>query len=238
MEWLPAKSPLIIAHRGASADAPENSLAAFGLAAEQGADGIELDVRLSADGHPVVIHDGRVDRTTNGTGRVDRLTMAELQALELAEGETIPALHTVFEVLGPRLLYFIEIKDFSWRGQGIETAVADLIQAFHLENRALVSSFNPFVVRRARQSLSSTTPVALIRAPGLLKFTYLLAEGEADHPHHSLVDASYMAWARKRGYRVHAWTVDDAAEAQRLVDLGVDGIATNKPQFIRESLEK
>lgn len=236
MDWLAARTPLIIGHRGASADAPENTLAAFALAVAQGADGIELDVQLSADGWPVILHDHDVSRTTNGTGAVSRLTVAELRELDAGDGQGVPTLDELFEMLGPQVLYNIEIKDAGWWSRGIEAAVADRIEAYHLQNRVLVSSFNPLSVRRARRELPRTTPVGLIRDSGLGQYTYFLASGEADHPHYSLVDSAYMAWARQRGYRVHVWTVDDPAEARRLVDLGVHGLITNRPQFIRECL--
>jgi glycerophosphoryl diester phosphodiesterase len=236
MDWLTAPTPLIIGHRGASADAPENTLAAFGLAVAQGADGIELDVQLSADGWPVIMHDRDVARTTNGSGMVSRLTVAQLRELDAGDGQGAPTLDDLFEMLGPQALYNIELKDFGWRSRGLEAAVADRIEAHHLQNRVLVSSFNPLSVRRARRELPRTTPVGLIRDTGLRRYTYLLADGEADHPHHSLVDEAYMAWARQKGFRVHVWTVDDPAEARRLVALGVHGVITNKPGFIRKQL--
>ncbi|MCP4425873.1 MAG: glycerophosphodiester phosphodiesterase [Chloroflexi bacterium] len=236
MDWLTAGKPLIIGHRGASADAPENTLAAFALAAEQGADGIELDVQLSGDGRLIIIHDFDVSRTTDGQGQVSSLTVETLQSFDAGQGQTMPTLDEVFETLGPRLLYNIEIKYFGWRSNGIEAAVADRIESHHLENRVLVSSFNPLAVRRAQRQLSRTVPTALIRGQGFLKYGYLLADGAADHPHYSLVDEAYMAWAKKRGYRVNVWTVDDLVEARRLVNLGVHGLITNKPEALRESL--
>ena len=236
MRWFGSDRPLIIGHRGASAYAPENTLAAFELAAEQGADAIELDVQLSKDGRLVIIHDFDVSRTTNGQGKVADLTVDELQTFDAGEGQKILTLDELFESMGPRLLYNIEIKYFGLPDRGIETAVADRITAYHLENHVLVSSFNPLVVRRARHQLPRTVPVALIRAGGLLKYTYLLADGEADHPHYSLVDEAHMDWAKKRGYWTNVWTVDEPAEAQRLARLGVNGLATNKPDLIRESL--
>lgn len=233
MDWFTAEKPLIIGHRGASADAPENTLTAFALALEQGADGVELDVQLSADGWPVVCHDFRVDRMTNGTGLVSQLTVAQLRELDAGEGEGIPTLDEVFELLGPGALYNVELKNWDWRDKGLETAVADRIQSHNLERQVLVSSFNPFALRRARRHLTRSTPLAMIRERGWLQYSYLLASGEADHPHSSFVNESYMAWARRHGYRVHVWTVDDPAEAQRLVQLGVHGLITNKPKLMR-----
>lgn len=236
MRWFGSNRTLVIGHRGASAYAPENTLAAFELAAEQGADAVELDVQLSRDGRLVIIHDFDVSRTTNGQGKVAELTVAELQVFDAGQGQKIPTLDELFEAMGPRLLYNIEIKYFGWRDQGVETAVADRIAAYQLENHVLVSSFNPLAVRRARRQLPQSVPVALIRGSGLMQYTYLAADGEADHPHYSLVDEAYMGWAKKRGYRTNVWTVDDPTVAQRLVQLGINGLITNKPDSIRESL--
>lgn len=236
MDWLSASSPLIIGHRGASADMPENSLAAFALALEQGADGIEMDVQLSADGWPVVIHDLDVNRLTKGNGRVSELTVAELQALDLGEAQRIPTLDEIFEMFGHQSLYNVEIKDFGWRDRGTEAAIADRIEAYHLEDKVVVSSFNPFSVRRARRYLTRRTAVALIHSSSLFKYGYWFIRSEVEHPHHSLIDQKYMAWATKHNYRVHTWTVDDPIEAQRLANLGVHAIVTNKPQLICETL--
>lgn len=237
-DWFTAPTPLIIGHRGASADAPENTLAAFALAVAQGADGVELDVQLAADGWPVVCHDFRVDRVTNGTGLVSQLTVAQLRELDAGQGEYVPTLDEVFELLGPGVLVNVELKNWDWRDKGLETAVADRIQSHNRERQVLVSSFNPFALRRARRHLTRSTSLALIRERGWLQYSYLLAQGQADHPHHSLVNERYMAWSRRRGYRVHVWTVDDPAEARRLAALGVHGLITNKPESIRVSLER
>lgn len=239
MDWLASdlQRPLILGHRGASADAPENTLAAFAVAKLQGADGIELDVRLSADGQPVVMHDARVDRTTNGRGRVSRLTAAELQALEVSAGQSVPTLAEVFTTFGPQLLYNIELKTFGLLGNArLATAVADCIQAHDLADKVVVSSFNPLLVRQARRQLPRATMVAHLWYNRWLKYKVWLAPAEAHHPHRSLVDADYVAWARRNGWRVHVWTVDDSAEAQRLADLGVHALITNKPETIRACL--
>ncbi len=110
MSWLTADRPLIIGHRGAAADAPENTLAAFALALEQGADGVELDVQLCADGAPVIIHDATVDRTCNGMGRVGDLTLAELRLLTIDNDHPIPTLDDLFATFGRRTLYNVELK--------------------------------------------------------------------------------------------------------------------------------
>ncbi len=236
MDWFSADTTLIIGHRGASADAVENTLAAFELARAQGAEGIEFDVQLSADGWPVVMHDGDVARTTNGQGKVSELKLADLKALTVGTDQQVPTLAEVFETLGPDFLYNVELKDYGLRDSGLATAVADCIGQFGYHQQALVSSFNPIIVRRARQRLAPETGVALIRYQAQMKAGHWLVEAAADHPHYSLVNTDYMSWAHENNLRVNVWTVDDPAEAQRLLDLGIHGLITNKPGFMREQL--
>jgi glycerophosphoryl diester phosphodiesterase len=231
--WFSSPAPLVIAHRGASSDAPENTITAFALAAEQEADGIELDVRLSADGVPIVIHDETVDRTTNGRGPVSKLTIAQLQSLDAGDGRPIPTLEEVFEIFGPALLYNVELKCGHWPDSNLAAAVAERIEGHQLEERVLVSSFNALAVRQARRTLSPRTPVAHLRMSGFASWKHQFIKAEADNPLHSLVDEHYMDWAGRRNLRVNVWTVDDPAEAQRLALLGVTSIITNKPAFIR-----
>ena len=238
MDWESVITPLIFGHRGASHEAPENTLSAFGLAEEQKADGIELDIQLSRDGWPVVIHDFTVDRTTDGTGKVADFTITALQALKIEGDEKIPTLDDVFEAFGPKFIYNLEIKDLSLRDRGLEAAIADRIHAHHLEDCVLISSFNPFSLKRFKKYAPAQIPRALLRDQGILRFTSILNDGNGDNPHYSLVDEKYMRWAKKRGYQVNVWTVDDPEEALRLTKLGVHGLITNKPAFLRASLEQ
>ncbi len=239
-DWIGGQRPYILGHRGASHDARENTLAAFALALAQGADGIELDVQLTRDGGLIVYHDAHLKPETGRQGRIASLTTAELQALDLGDGQHMPTLDQVFATLGPQALYNVEIKDWTWPGQKagelVATAVADCIHTHNLARQCHVSSFNPFCLRRIRRHLTPTTSTGILREAGLWRFGHLLTPSEADHPHHSMIDARYMAWARRRGWRVYTWTVDDPAEAQRLARLGVDGIITNKPAVIRAAL--
>ncbi len=245
---------LNIAHRGASVAAPPNTLAAFEKAAELGAHGVELDIHLSADSVPVVIHDFTVDATTDGTGRVAEMTLAQLKQLDAGSwfdpafaGERIPTLEEVLEAVGSRLLLNIELKDFSLCNKRLERVVIGLIEQHSsscgqpLEDRVLLSSFNPFSLRRAKK-IAPHIQAGLLYSPNLplpLRRAWLafLFPHEARHPEHTMVDADYMAWARRRGYRVNTWTVDDADEMRRLISLGVDGIITNVPGVLRSVLE-
>jgi glycerophosphoryl diester phosphodiesterase len=237
MDWFSATWPLILGHRGASADAPENTLVAFELARAQGAEGIELDVQLSADGWPIIMHDNDVGRTTNGQGRVDSFKLAELKALTIIDnGQQIPTLAEVFEQLGPDFLYNVELKDYGVRDNGLATAVADCVRQFGYHKQVLASSFNPLTARRTRQKLAPETGVGLIRYQTHMKAGHWLFKAAAEHPHYSLVDEAYMAWATQQKLRIHVWTVDNPAEARRLLGLGVHGLITNKPGFLRREL--
>lgn len=223
---------LILVHRGAHKTAPENSIAAFRAAQEWGADGVELDVQLSRDGEIVVIHDFTVDRVSNGHGRVRELTLAELQLLDLGASERIPTLQEVVDTLAPRMFFNIELKSNTiWR-DGLAARVARLIARNDMYERVIVSSFNPLAIRRIRQN-DAHIKIGLLHAPAqpiYLRCAWLhrWVKPDALHPHHSMVDAAYMRWARGWGYAVNVWTVDDPTRCRDLERLGVDAIITNE----------
>ena len=244
MSFLDQGHVLNIAHRGASAVAPPNTLAAFSKAAELGADGIEFDVHLSADGVPVVIHDFTVDATTDGHGRVAGLTVAQLKQLDAGSafdpafaGERIPTLEEVLRSVGDTLLLNVELKSMDLRDTGLEQAVIAQVEQHGLSDRVLLSSFNPLSLRRAKK-IAPQIPAGLLYAPDLplpLRHAWLspLVRHEARHPAHQMVDERYVAWAQRHGYRVNVWTVNDPDEMRRMLDLGVDGIITNVPDILR-----
>ncbi len=236
---------LIFGHRGAKAYAPMNTLPSFELALQQGADGIELDVRLSFDGALVIMHDDRVDATTDGAGRVADLTLAQLQSLdagawfgEAFRGTHIPTLDEVFETVGRRMRINVEIKAETARGNGIEVKVADTIRRHGLARSVIISSFNPLTLRRFRHEMPAV-PIGYLYAidtPSFIPHLIIGLEHEARNPHYSMVDAHYMVWAKKSGYRVNTWTVNDPARAVELRDLGVDCIITDAPDRIIAAL--
>ena len=234
--WLTAARTLIIGHRGASTALPENTLAAFFLAVEQGADGLEIDVRLSKDGRPVLVHDSTLQRLSGNPCKVCDLTVNELKQEDLGEGQTVALLEELFDLLGDATLYNIEVKEFGLRDQGFIDRVAEEVAAFGLQSQTLISSFNPQVVHRARRRFASLVPVALIRGPGVYRHTNRFINTGVENPHYSLVDEQYMARAAKRGQHTFAWTVDDIIEARRLAVLGVQGIITNEPARLRKEL--
>jgi glycerophosphoryl diester phosphodiesterase len=239
---------LNFAHRGASRDTPENTLAAFRLAREMGADGVELDVQVSKDGEAVVIHDFMVDATTDSRGAVKNKTLAELKKLDAGSwfdarfaGEPIPTLEEVIIVLGHQLLLNIELKAKGFGNAHLVAEVVRLIEDHNLVHRTIVSSFNPLALRRVKK-LNPRISTGLIYsfdlpAHPLRTLFLLLANADALHPEKHLITQEYVDWARERGHCVNAWTVDEPAEMKRLIALGVDGIITNRPDVLREVLE-
>ena len=242
--WVRGR-PLVYGHRGFSAAAPMNTLAAFERAAEVGADGIELDVQLSADGHAVVIHDFSVDATTDGSGTVCDMTLAQLRSLDAGSwfgtewrGCVIPTLGEVFAALGQRLLINVEIKTLPQQDDGIELAVAREIRDAALEERVLVSSFNPFALKRFR-AIMPQVPVAALSfrgmPPELLEHSLAL-DCEARHPEQTEVDEAFVSMARQDGQLINVWTVNDVARALELKALGVDGIVSDHPDKMLAAL--
>lgn len=237
---------LVFGHRGASAYAPMNTLSAFELAADQGADGIELDVHRTRDGHIVIVHDYTVDKTTNGSGRITEMTLAQARALDAGSwfgdafrGAQIPTLDEVFESVGRRLYVNVELKTESRETDGLEQATADVITRHNMQRRVIVSSFNPLALARFRALLPDVPagflydatmgdPLALMRAAGLTV--------EALHPHHTLLDAGLMVLARTHGWWVNTWTVNDPARAVELRGVGVDIVMTDNPDTVRRAL--
>ncbi len=246
----PHSQPLIIAHRGSSTHAPENTLAAFVLAADQGADAIELDVTLSRDGQIVVIHDDTLDRTTNGHGRVDKLPYAEIVQWDAGSkfnpkfaGERVPLLSQVFETVGQRLLINVELKSTTIKTTGLEAKVIDLIRQHGLIERVIISSFNPLAlitVKRAEPRLacgllySPDEPIYLSRA----WLAPLIPNLDARHPQANTVTPDVVKQVHARGQQINVWTVLEAAEVQTLTAIGVDGLIGNDPVMMREILEQ
>lgn len=230
-------TPKIIAHRGASAHAPENTLSAFELALEQGADGIELDVMLSKDREIVVIHDASVDRTTNGSGRVKDMTLEELKRLDAGQGEKIPSLEEVFEVFGGKFLINIELSNYTSFFNSLPIEVAEIIQSHKLVDSVMISSFNPFNLARFRRRLPQVD-LGLITLPNKAKhWKYRFFRYDAIHPEYQDVDQVLVAATHAQNKKINVWEVDEPNEIRRLAALKVDGIITNDPQLTRKVLE-
>lgn len=237
--------PLVFAHRGAMAYAPMNTLAAFELAHEQGADGIELDVWLSQDDVPVVIHDFEVDNTTDGSGRVGSMTVAEIQALDAGSwyanefaGQRIPTLAEVFDTIGSKLFINVELKSTDMRVENIVVQTIACIRQHEMSENVLVSSFNPLVVRRMRKYAPeiATGYLQYEDIPRHIRWLRLGTPYATEHPHSTQITPEFIAQAKRKGRYVNAWTVNDPDEAVRLAQMGVDGIITDNPDTILAAL--
>ncbi len=230
--------PWVIAHRGASADAPENTLAAFRRALELGVDWIELDVRFSADQRLAVIHDPRLGRTTNGRGRVNQRTAQELSQLDAGSwfgrrfaGERVPLLEEVFEEVWPtRAGLLIEIKTEPSDPAGAAGLILDLVGGWVRSGRVILQSFDHSLVRSLNDSNPGIPTAALIEhhSPDPVAQTISTGSGIMAIKWR-LLRRSLVETCRFRGLRVFSWTVNREGDLRRAVQWGLDGIITNHP---------
>jgi glycerophosphoryl diester phosphodiesterase len=237
---LPLPIPTIFAHRGASAYAPENTIAAFVLAVKQEANAVELDAKLTADGEVVVFHDQNVERTTGSRGRVGELTLAELRKLDAGShfdvsfrGEPIPTLSDVFEAVGKKIFINIELTNYASVNDSLPDKVAALVSKYDLAEWVMFSSFNPIALWRVRRLLPQipTGLLALQGKNGALARSFLgrLLAYDALHPYLGDVTPRLVNKTHHRGCRVHVYTVNQADDMRHLISLGVDGIFTDDP---------
>jgi glycerophosphoryl diester phosphodiesterase len=220
----------IYAHRGLSGSAPENTLLAFREALAVGVDGIELDVHMTADGVPIVIHDRDVARTTSGSGNVDEMSRAAVQSLDAGRGESVPTLAEVLYLVEDRVHLDVEIK-----GRGAESATLDVLKRFP-DARWAISSFDWDILRRIRRldahaelwPLAERVDVALLNVCEELGSTAVsLWAGAFLHDQAMTLEDA--------GLRVVVWTVNDAAEAERMRVRGAYALCTDVPDEIVQS---
>lgn len=221
----------IYAHRGASIELPENTLPAFQRAVELGVDGIELDVHLSTDGVPVVIHDSTVDRTTDRTGDVSSFSAAELSTFDAGDGAGIPSLAEVFDLVGDQLHVDIEVKD-----TGAADAVLELLAGYP-DTQFAISSFHWDVLRSIRQQSAGVELWPL--TPGATDDAVAVAK-ELGAPQLAIwdraVDKDVLKQLSKEGLAAWVWTVNDPEVASQFAALGVVGICTDDPAGIQRAL--
>jgi glycerophosphoryl diester phosphodiesterase len=254
-EW-----PVNVAHRGASTLAPENTIEAFRLAVEAGAGGLELDVHMTRDGHIVVIHDATVDRTTNGSGAVSEMTLDELRRFDAGHnfspdggstrpyrgrGVWVPTLGEVIEEF-PGVTVNIEIKAGT---PGIEETVLGILRDANALGRALVVSTPHAIVKRFRKISSGHIStgasrweigvfyiLSRLRLERLVRPAYDALQVPLLHRGILVVTPRFIRAAQARGVRVDVWTINQAEEMRRLLDLRVDVIMTDRPGTLAEVL--
>jgi glycerophosphoryl diester phosphodiesterase len=236
-------APLTISHAACKGHAPENTLAGIRAALTLGVDAIEIDVRTSRDRIPVLMHDDRVDRTTDGTGLVRDLPLDQLTRLDAGArsfngrfaGERIPTLAEVLDITRDACLLVIEIKQ-----RGIAEDVATIVRRLDARERTMIWSFDSDVVAAAR-AIMPEVPVAQLWSGVTGDATALIERAvqrnaQAVSVHFSVVDAALVNAARLRGLTVYTWTVDEPSDQVRTAAAGVAGICTNLPDVLKETL--
>lgn len=233
-------TPIILAHRGDLTHAPENTLPAFSQAIQKGADGVELDAKLTSDGHVIVLHDTTVDRTTNGKGKVSSFTLDEIRKLDAGSwfgtkfaNTKVPLLEEVFELVGRDKLINIELTNYSTPKDGLTKKVCELIKKHNNHKQIIFSSFFASNLKIAEQVLPEI-PRGLLAMPGLVglwarSFGFMFGEYQALHPHISSVSKVQIQQVHRLKRRVHVWTANTAEEFTRLKEWNVDGLFTDDP---------
>lgn len=229
---------LILAHRGASAYAPENTMESFELAAKMGADGIELDVHFTADGEVVVCHDEKIDRTSNGQGLIPDYTLAELKAMDFGyhfygeqrKGIRIPTLDEVYELTAScGMIVNVEIKSAN---PEIVKACDAIAEQHGMRDKIIYSSFNHFQLQKAKEVIPNAFVAPLYSFNMLNPWNYCLDIGaQASHPRLTQIRLlpDYVNNCHDRGIRVHTWTANTEEDLSFLYDAGVDAVITNYP---------
>ncbi len=250
---LPEDAFWTIAHRGASAYAPENTLASYDLAEEMEADYIELDIHLTKDGEIVIMHDEDVERTTEGTGYIADYTLSELKELSADfqfedKEETIyrvPTLAEVFDQFGDEIHYFIELKD-SDKDEGIEEALIDLLEQYDMigtakdgKPRTVVHSFSEKRLQRVHELNQKIPLVKLIsfkdeKFPELTQHEVddILKYGAGIAINYEFLDRTVIKQMHEEGLLVYATAVQDAEAALHMKEIGANGIYTNRPDLL------
>lgn len=238
------KKPVIIAHRGASAYAPENTMAAFQKAVDLSADGIEFDVKCSKDGEMVIIHDQTLERTTNGHGKVIETNLNNLRDLDAGSfyssefsGEKIPLLSEVLEEFSKKIVINIELTNYSSISDGLARKAATLIKRMCIEENVIFSSFHPYNLIITRRIVPNV-PVALLALPGKSGWIFRSnmmrwISPELIHPYFNDVDKRFIDKQHQKNRKVNAWTVNTETEIKKLLKDKVDGLITDDPILAR-----
>lgn len=234
----------IIAHRGSSSAVPENTIAAFDVAVEQGADYIELDVQMTMDQHVVVIHDDTVDRTTNGNGLVKSYTLDQLKKLDAGSwfdqqytNERIPTLQEILERYSQRIGILIEIKHPK-RQIGIENAVARIINRFAYSRHIIIQSFDVHALQRIK-TFAPSLRTALIIKPDAFKLTKRKLTTYSSFANclnmkKTMINRWWIDRIHTFGMDVFIWTVKDQKTADRIKKYPIDGVVTDNPLFFQK----
>jgi glycerophosphoryl diester phosphodiesterase len=237
---------MVIGHRGAAGEAPENTLASFQLALTQGADGIELDIHLSKDGEIIVCHDPTIDRTTNGSGYIVEMDAEEIKRYDAGGwfskqygGESIPTLAEVFDLVPEHIMINIEIK-YAYQGH-LETKLLEFLAARHRIENIVISSFDHKCLQRIKKA-APELKVGLLYAANLADHAGYANQLGADvysiHPHYQLIEKADVLNAKSAGFQIYPYTVNLENDYRNMLDFGVSGIITDFPARLVQLLQQ
>lgn len=264
---LEMNRPLVMAHRGGAGLAPENTLAAFRHATTLGVDVIELDIHLTKDGHLVVIHDETIDRTTDGSGKVNELTLAEIQSYDAGfhfvdpdgrhsyrgQGVVVPTLEAVFQEVPKEMRFTIEVKDTNDPDlyEEIGLQLWDLLVAYDVQDKVLIGSFDQrildmmtdisagkAIISAGKQEVTKFVLLHKLGLHTLYKTKVDSIEMPVKVAGVDLIDPKLIHAAKRRGMDVHYWTINNLETMEELLELGVDGIISDRPDIMIDLLDE
>ncbi|MBL7253952.1 glycerophosphodiester phosphodiesterase [Paractinoplanes lichenicola] len=239
--YLDAPTPLAFAHRGGAADGDENTAEAFERAVKLGYRYVETDVHATADGIPVVFHDATLDRVTDGAGAIESLTWADLRSVRIGGAALVPRLDEILAAW-PEIRFNIDIK----ADPGVAPTV-ECVRSSNAADRVLLASFSNRRLAQVRSLAGPAVATSLgLRSAALLRLASLTGtpvrlpasvaavQVPPRHGRFTVVDRRFVKLAHRLGLQVHVWTIDDPAEMNRLLDLGVDGIMTDRLTVLKD----
>ncbi len=226
--------PLIIGHRGCKGLEPENTLLAIRKAISLNVDAIEIDVRLSKDNELVVIHDSRVDRTTNGKGHVKNLTLREIKKLDAGKGERVPTLQEVIDIIKNKVFLLIELKTSK-----TEKKVVDLIRKNKIKRTSFVISFMPELIMNVKR-LDRGIKTGILFTSRFINPVKKARKTKANlvMPLYKIVNKNFVDRCHKEGIKVFVWNIDNLKELRAYSKLNLDGIGSNRPDILVEYFKK
>lgn len=223
----------VVGHRGAAGVMPENTLQGFRYALDLGVDYVECDVHLTQDGHLVVMHDATVDRTTDGSGAIRRLSLARIRQLDAGQGELVPTLDEVLETVRGRALLLLELK-----GVGVEQAAVAAIDAHGMVDEVTFTAFEPARLAAVRDLGRQYRVGAICPNPTEFDLARAVEVGATSiGVHYRHLSLRVLVEAHAKGLEVRAWNPDTWREQRAMIALGVDGISTNRPDILLTHLQ-
>lgn len=229
---------MIFAHRGANSFAPENSLQAFAEAIKINCDGIEMDLRYTGSGDVIIFHDRGLYRMTGYDGNIQHLSLDAIRQHYLAGNPKylIPTLEEALDLIGDKTVINLELKREFSRSNGFEEKVVRTLKEFKLRDNIIISSFNPFVVKKIA-AIAPHLHLGFIYRNRSQKLMTIGTSLKSLHINFKTLSKKYVKAMQAKGYKVFPWTVDRIADMKHIVEMGVDGIITNRPEVFYEMVQ-